>query len=267
VFHCTPKLRSHIYLFGCLLFFSFFSEDSLTLSFALNFFGLKTFCLLFHIIQFVATMSAAPPGFENLANNSSKGSMTFENFDAEEVVPLENSWCFWHDKFIGPSVSVAEYEASLHKLCTFSTVQDFWKCFNNLPPVDKLRPKSSFHLMKDGISPLWEDPKNANGGFWAMRVRKQETTYVWKELVLALIGEQFEMPEGDELCGLTVSIRQADDIIRLWNTNAEAKSPTLLTQLKRFIPEADIRSPFYKANREHSAFNQDFSEKKKEGKE
>lgn len=53
--------------------------------------------------------------------------------------------------------------------------QDFWKCYNNLPPIEKLRFKSSFHLMKSGISPLWEDPKNANGGFWAMRVRKDDT--------------------------------------------------------------------------------------------
>lgn len=41
----------------------------------------------------------------------------------EEPVSLENTWSFWHDKFIGPGQSVEEYEASLHKLCTFSTIQ------------------------------------------------------------------------------------------------------------------------------------------------
>jgi hypothetical protein len=126
--------------------------------------------------------------------------------------------------------------------------QDFWKCYNNLPPIEKLRFKSSFHLMKSGISPLWEDPKNANGGFWAMRVRKDDTSYVWKEVILALIGEQFEgsLGAGDEICGLTVSIRQHDDIIRIWNTNASANSSGLLGRLKEIIPKAELRSPFYK---------------------
>jgi hypothetical protein len=186
--------------------------------------------------------------------------------ETDEIVPLENAWSFWHDKFIGPCVSAEEYEASLHKLCTFSTVQDFWAYFNNLPSVEKLRFKSSYHLMKAGVTPIWEDPKNANGGFWTMRISKHDTGYVWKELVLALIGEQFEgaVSEGDEICGLTVSIRQQDNIIRLWNTNASAAPPGILARVKQLIPNAELRGPFYKANQEHTGFNKEFHEAKKE---
>lgn len=43
--------------------------------------------------------------------------------DLEDPVQLENTWSFWHDKYLGPSQSVEEYEASLHKLCTFTTIQ------------------------------------------------------------------------------------------------------------------------------------------------
>lgn len=206
-------------------------------------------------------MTSAPPGFEGLTRASS---IAFDNFDADEELALENAWCFWHDKFIGPGLSVAEYEASLHRLCTFKTVQEFWKCFNNLPAVDKLRPKSSFHLMKEGISPLWEDPKNANGGFWVMRVRKEDTPHVWKELVLAVIGEQFEpaIISGDEISGLTVSIRQYDDIIRLWNTCSNAKTPNLLVRIQELLPGIELKNPFYKANKEHDAFSQDLHAQK-----
>lgn len=80
-----------------------------------------------------------------------------------------------------------EYDASLQNICTVDSVQLFWQCFNNLPTVDQLKPKSSFHLMKvrpvlarvlnvqAGIKPIWEDPNNENGGFWAMRVKKEDT--------------------------------------------------------------------------------------------
>jgi len=186
-----------------------------------------------------------------------------DHFDAHETLPLEHSWSFWHDKFIGPGLSAEEYEASLQKLCTFSTVQDFWKCYNNLPPIEKLRFKSSFHIMKAGVAPLWEDPKNADGGFWSMRINKEETAYVWKEVVLALIGEQFDeaLADGDEICGFTVSIRQHDNIIRVWNTNASAHSTGLLDRLKAIIPKVEIRSPYYKANQEHTGFSKEFFEK------
>lgn len=182
---------------------------------------------------------------------------TQQDLALEDPVQLENTWSFWHDKYIGPSQSVEEYEASLHHLCTFTTIQDFWKNFNNLPSIDKLKVKSSFHMMKAGIRPIWEDPENANGGIWAMRVRREDTEYTWKELVLAAIGEQFGpvLSNDDDICGVTVSLRQYDNIIEVWNANASANVNAVLARIKSIVPSVEFRNPFYKAHREHTAFN------------
>jgi len=186
------------------------------------------------------------------------GDQVVEGHDAlGEPVQLESSWCFWHDKYIGPSQSVEEYEASLQKLCTFSTIQDFWKNYNNLPPLDKLKLKSSFHLMKSGVRPIWEDTENANGGVWSMRVRKEDTEFVWKELVLAAVGEQFGpvLSNDDDISGISVSLRQFDNIIHVWNANASSNVNAILARIKSIVPNVEIRNPFYKAHREHIAFN------------
>ena len=113
--------------------------------------------------------------------------------------------------------TAAEYQANLKKVYTVSTVQGFWSVFNHIPCLSELPHGSYYHLMREERPPLWEDPHICNGGTWRMKCRKQDTVRVWKELLLASIGEQFEesLAQGDDICGLSVSPRDRDDIIQV----------------------------------------------------
>jgi hypothetical protein len=45
------------------------------------------------------------------------------NIDSEKPpVPLQNKWCFWHDKYV-PSSDNDNYESNLNVICTVNTVQ------------------------------------------------------------------------------------------------------------------------------------------------
>lgn len=48
----------------------------------------------------------------------------------------------------------------------FDTVEDFWRIYNNLVPIDLLPSNTDFFIFKDYIKPQWEDPKNVKGGRW-----------------------------------------------------------------------------------------------------
>lgn len=47
---------------------------------------------------------------------------------------------------------------------------------------------------------MWEDEANKNGGRWALRVNKGYANKLWEDLVLAFIGEQFEIE--NEITGI-----------------------------------------------------------------
>lgn len=39
---------------------------------------------------------------------------------------------------------------------------------------------------------MWEDEANKNGGRWVIRMNKGFSNKLWEDLILAMIGEQFE---------------------------------------------------------------------------
>lgn len=83
---------------------------------------------------------------------------------------------------------------------------------------------TDYHLFKDGVKPTWEDPQNKNGGKWMVRLKKGLASRLWEEVVLAIIGEQFDV--GHEICGAVCSVRNNEDIISVWNKTADNEEAT-----------------------------------------
>jgi translation initiation factor 4E len=181
----------------------------------------------------------------------------------EEPIPLQTAWTFWHDKYQGPSQSASDYEPNLRELCTFDTVQGFWNCFNVLPSVNELKTKSSYHLMRKGIKPIWEDPENAQGGMWSIRIKKEDSEFVWREMAMAVVGEQFAtvLAPDDDICGITISIRKTDNILQVWNKKAATNTQKILDRIEALLPKIELSGSFYKACAQHNSFDPEFIKK------
>eukprot|EP01097_Dermamoeba_algensis_P001080 TRINITY_DN1409_c0_g1_i1.p1 TRINITY_DN1409_c0_g1~~TRINITY_DN1409_c0_g1_i1.p1 ORF type:complete len:202 (-),score=29.04 TRINITY_DN1409_c0_g1_i1:129-734(-) len=138
---------------------------------------------------------------------------------------LQYKYSFWFNRRVHGARTQENYEKNIKYLGSFETVEEFWSYYNHLIRPSDLPNTSDYHLFKAGIKPMWEDDANKSGGKWILRIKKGLASKYWEDLVLAIVGEQFEV--GDEICGAVVSIRYSEDIISIWNRSA---TDTVATQ-------------------------------------
>jgi translation initiation factor 4E len=69
---------------------------------------------------------------------------------------------------------------------------------------------------------------NVRGGKWSIRLRKGVADRLWEDLILALIGDQYE--DEDEVCGCVLSVRIQEDIISVWNK--DESNSQILTRIR-----------------------------------
>lgn len=149
--------------------------------------------------------------------------------NSTEVHPLQFSWSLWYSAS-GKKLTFSSYEQSLKKVATFRTVEEFWGVFNYIPQPSQIAPKADFFIFKEGIKPEWEDPMNESGGVWQVSFRRDPSAGsdapindAWYHTVLAIIGDNFEAAESDDIRGITFAVRNKEFRLALWTGTAEDK--------------------------------------------
>lgn len=136
------------------------------------------------------------------------------------------SWVFWFRQQRAPGNKITNYEEGIKKIASFSSVESFWGLQTHLSPPSALVPTTDYLLFHSGVRrPVWEDPLNRAGGKWIVRLRKGVADRVWEDLVMGVVGDMFDecgsQSDGEdgwpEICGCTISVRQSEDIVSLWN--------------------------------------------------
>lgn len=133
--------------------------------------------------------------------------------------PIQRSYCFWFNRRVHGARTQENYEKTIKKLGAFSSVEEFWTYYNHLVRPNDLPNTCDYHLFQEGIKPMWEDEANKKGGKWILRIKKGVASQYWEDLLLAIVGEQFA-GVGNEICGVVISIRYQEDILSVWNRDA-----------------------------------------------
>mmetsp|Transcript_10448 Transcript_10448/g.17859 ORF Transcript_10448/g.17859 Transcript_10448/m.17859 type:complete len:428 (+) Transcript_10448:37-1320(+) len=144
---------------------------------------------------------------------------------------LANDWTFWTSSMRGAP------ELKRHE--QFDSIEAFWELFAKHRFSD-MPDRTSIHVFKDDIQPLWEDPKNLCGGHFKLIAKSQHTTEsAWLDVVLNLIGEQF--PHRDLVNGASVlANRSGNSLVKIWISIVKKPVVQALRQfIRAALKEAD----------------------------
>jgi len=141
-----------------------------------------------------------------------------------------------------PTMNKQDYLKEVKKGGTFDTIQGFWNHWNDVQRHSEFH-DCNYNLFKQGIKPVWEDPKNINGGKCFVMTKstdKDETLKLWIHVMLALILGEFKT----EVNGVVLSVRSWGSTFAVWTRDSKDKRATDLINKKLkeiFGPSAEVR--------------------------
>jgi len=148
--------------------------------------------------------------------------------------PLANRWTLWAHLPHDTDWSIKSYIP----IETFATVEDAIAVTETLPAI--LVENCMLFLMKEGIKPTWEDPKNRNGGCFSYKVTNKIVYKAWKDLTYVVVGETISKNINYVNCvnGITISPKKNFCIIKIWMSDCNNQNPQVVTtDLKTLSPQ------------------------------
>ena len=134
----------------------------------------------------------------------------------KEFHQLNDTWILWFHDTKGNDWTINGYE----KLFEFDTVEDFWILYNSLVRNKSDITSGMYYLMRHGYPPIWDDPKNVNGGGWTFKIDKRNVPQFWEDISCFCIGESI-CDDSENVVGLSVSPKIRFATVRVWTSDKD----------------------------------------------
>jgi hypothetical protein len=94
-------------------------------------------------------------------------------------------------------------------------------------------------VMRTGITPMWEDSRNRNGGCFSYKVANKQVHEIWKNLFSLLCGETLCIEEkyNKHINGITISPKKNFCIIKIWMDTSLYQDPNIIVQIPNLLKQ------------------------------
>lgn len=114
------------------------------------------------------------------------------------------------------------------RILTFNTAEEIIMLLETIP--EEMITNCMLFIMRDGIKPMWEDPKNKKGGCFSYKINNKNVSSIWKNLSYSLVGESLTEDIKVRPCinGITISPKKNFCIVKIWLANCNYQNPSVI---------------------------------------
>jgi hypothetical protein len=140
---------------------------------------------------------------------------------------LTDSWVLWAHLPQETSWSMDSYIS----IMTIQYVEEMISLIHTLP--EKLIVDCMFFLMKENITPTWEDERNKSGGCFSYKITHR-IPEVWKNVSYSLIGNTLTTDTSfhKDITGISISPKKNFCILKVWMGSCMHRDPSKISLIK-----------------------------------
>ena len=151
--------------------------------------------------------------------------------DQKTCHKLNSQWTLWAHLPHDTDWSLASYK----KVLTFGSIEELHSLIYHIP--EKMIKNCMLFIMRNGIHPLWEDPKNREGGCFSLKISNKNVCEVWKQIMYSTVGETISKSKKLTINGCTISPKKNFCIVKIWTSTCDEQNSEYLN-----IPESEQQS-------------------------
>ena len=169
------------------------------------------------------------------------GEQVTEKSEKRPECPLFDKWVLWAHLPHDTDWSLDSYK----DIMCMKYAEDVVSLYSFLPEI--LVKNCMLFLMREGITPTWEDEKNRSGGCFSFKIPNKTVSSVWKRLSYVLMGETIsnDIKLLRAANGITISPKKSFCIIKIWMANCKHQNPAALGS----IPGLTIQGCLFKKHK------------------
>ena len=143
----------------------------------------------------------------------------------DEFHNLSSIWTMWAHLPHDTDWSIESYK----QIYDISSVEGALAITETIPEI--LVKNCMLFLMRQGIKPIWEDPKNRQGGCFSYKISNKNVYEVWRDLCYVLVGETIsnQISFVANVNGITISPKKNFCIVKIWMSTCSNQNPSIVT--------------------------------------
>lgn len=148
--------------------------------------------------------------------------------EKEERLLLNGKWDLYYHLPHDKQWDISSYK---HIANDIGSLDELIALNENIP--EEIIKHCMLFVMRAGITPMWEDIKNRDGGCFSFKVANRIVHEVWKNLFYSLCGETLSENSkyNKNINGITISPKKNFCIIKIWLINCDLQDPSILTHI------------------------------------